>query len=317
MDSLSLPAPSADSRLDLFLSIATGHSRAFVKSQIEKGGVVVNGAAVVKPSFKVRPGDSISAEFSTEAKLDLMPIAAALDVLYEDESLLVINKPQGWVVHPAVGHRGETIVHYLLHHLQNSPDFGSMSDTRPGIVHRLDRGTSGCLLVAKNRRTLEELARQFKDREVKKTYEAIAWGRMKERGVFDSAIGRHRSDRKRMSSRTEEGREARTDWHRLGVFRTFSHVQLHPRTGRTHQLRVHLTEAGHAIVGDKLYGKQNRKCPHLDSEIRNAMAEFEFPMLHARELVFTHPRTREPIHTVAPAPEIFTSFLEKLRRLDQ
>jgi 23S rRNA pseudouridine1911/1915/1917 synthase len=317
------PSTGHANRLDLFLSVRTGRSRAFVKSQIEKSAIDVNGEVVTKPSHRLRPGDVIGARFEAERDFDLIPVEARLDILYEDADVLVLNKQQGWVVHPAAGHRGETVVHYLLHYLRNCSDFSQTSLVRPGIVHRLDRGTSGCLLVAKNRTALESLCLQFKNRAVKKQYEAIAFGVMNERGTFRSSIGRHPADRKRMTSRTlggGEGREAETEWVRLQAFNRFSHVALFPLTGRTHQLRVHLTENGHAIVGDPVYGKRSSSKSvkgKLSPILENAMAELKHPFLHAKALHFFQPTTGDLIQVEATRPANFQKFLSLLSELDK
>ena len=249
---------------------------------------------------------------------NVVPTKGDLAILYEDDSLLVLNKAQGVVIHPAIGHRGETLVHHLLYYLQGSPEFPTLSPTRPGIVHRLDRGTSGLLLVAKNRDALEELSRQFKQREIKKEYEAIAYGAMKTAsGRFESTIGRDPKDRKKMSSRSKDGREALTLWTRKEAFHHFTYVRLFPHTGRTHQLRVHLTEASHPIVGDDLYGKgsRTRRAPfHPDVEalVQGATQTF----LHAAALHLVHPSTKKKISFEAPLPENFKTFLDALRKYD-
>ncbi len=309
-------AELAEQRLDLFLSVQTGESRAFIKFQIQRGNVFLNGQVIEKPSQTVRLGDEVRTSFKSEIRLELKPVEKKLDILYEDEALLVLNKPQGWVVHPAAGHRGETLVHYLLHYLQKNPAFSQSAFGRPGIVHRLDRGTSGCLVIAKSRPILEKLASQFKEREVKKQYEAIVWGKMQDKGHFKTCIGRHPIDRKRMSSKSLDGKEAETGWERIGVSEHFSHVALYPRTGRTHQLRVHLSEAGHSIVGDSLYGKRLRKTEHLDSSIPQFLTKVSFPFLHAKVIAFTHPLTGNLISATAPRPTIFDDLLKVLRTGD-
>jgi 23S rRNA pseudouridine1911/1915/1917 synthase len=310
--------PSAH-RLDLFLSVKTGRSRAYVKLQISKAAVSVNRAIVDKPSQKLRLGDVVEVKFGPEKALDLVPVEKPLDILFEDADLIVINKPQGWVVHPAAGHKGETLVHYLLYHMQHSTEFRETSGSRPGIVHRLDRGTSGCLIVAKNRTALEKLAAQFKIRAVKKQYEAIVYGKMKESGSFRNSIGRHPTDRKKMSSRTLEARDAVTDWKKAEAFPHFTLVDCFPLTGRTHQLRVHLSEGGHPIVGDPLYGKRAaaRMNSHLHPSIEAAIAPLENPFLHARKLSFFQPSTGKPIEVDAKRPEGFDQFVSLLREHDR
>lgn len=302
-------------RLDVFLSRASSQSRAFIQAQIAAGNVNVNGERAAKASRKLRPGDVVSGELAPEEPLDLAPVRGDLAILHEDESLLVLNKAQGIVVHPAAGHRGETLVHHLLHHFQSAPEFLETSPTRPGIVHRLDRGTSGVLLVAKSRAVHEALSKAFKLRHIKKEYEAIAWGVMKEKGVFESTIGRDPKNRKKMSSRAPEGREALTRWARARAFRHFTHVALFPHTGRTHQLRVHLSEARHPIVGDELYGRAPRGLA-LPAPLEEALRGATETFLHAKRLELAHPVTGKPLVFTAPRPERFENLLSLLERWD-
>jgi len=306
-------------RLDVFLAKKTGESRSFIKNQILHGQVQVNSMPVTKVSERLKPGDVVSGAFQQEIQTKLEPIAYPLDILFEDEALVIINKPQGMVVHPAPGHRGETLVHYLLHHLEQNRDFLELEKTRPGIVHRLDRGTSGVLVVAKNRKALEKMALQFKARTLKKIYEAIVWGRTKPEGTIKSALGRHVSDRKKMSSRTRKSREALTIFKRLMEFPHFSHLEVHPWTGRTHQIRVHLSEAGHPIVGDELYATrslENRK-KQLSPMLPTALETITAPFLHARDLEFTHPLTGRLLRISALRPTHFQKFLDLIRGFDK
>lgn len=300
-------------RLDLAVSVNLGRSRSFAKFQIESKAVSVNGKGVEKPSFLLKPGDEVEIKVVEEAQISLEPIAKDLEILFEDEHCLVINKPQGWVVHPASGHKGETLVNYLLHHFKENA-FRESASLRPGIVHRLDKGTSGCLVIARNRPALENLSAQFKDRKVEKEYEAIVWGKMKETGIFTGAIGRHHTDRKKMTTKQQGGREASTRWSLAWTDLRFSHVKLFPLTGRTHQLRVHLAEAGHAIVGDPVYGKRNRPLDKLPLSVQQLLTGLEFPFLHARRLVFFHPVTQKRVEFLANRPTQFSHLLEELVR---
>lgn len=308
------------SRLDLFLSRVTGQSRQFTQFQIKKGRIRCNDSVVMKPAHALKAGDQVTGHFEERPATDVAPVQRELDILYEDDSLIALNKPQDMVVHPAAGHRGPTLVNYLLHHLQSSPDFQQMPALRPGIVHRLDRGTSGVIVVAKNRSALEALALQFKSREVKKEYEAIAWGKMRLGGRFESAVGRDKRDRKKMSSKTEKGRVAMTRWESTEGFRHFTLVSLFPHTGRTHQLRVHLSEGGHPIVGDSLYGKrsmQRRRGDEIAESIQDFVARSEHPFLHARKLELRHPVSGALLVLEAPRPELFNDFVELLRAEDR
>ncbi|MEZ4751887.1 MAG: RluA family pseudouridine synthase [Bdellovibrionota bacterium] len=307
---------SQGERLDAFLSREAKESREFVQDQVRKGLVFVNGRPTSKNSLRLRPGDTLSGRFVAPPPMNVEARPGSLDILFEDDDLLVLNKPQGIAVHPAPGLRADTLVHYLLHYLRHS-EFAQMSEIRPGIVHRLDIGTSGILLVAKHRHSQDRLAKQFAERDIQKQYEAIVWGHMGQLGRFESSIGRHVTDRKRMSSRTEQGREALTRWERIAlVGPCFTHVRLFPHTGRTHQLRVHLTEAGYPIVGDPLYvrraaaGLINKLVPDL----RTRVQALKYPFLHARRLEFTHPMSGETMAFEQNAPEVFQSFLETFPR---
>ena len=301
-------------RLDSFLSRASQKSREFVQEQIQAGRVQINGKVAAKSSARLKPGDRIEVIFIVEPALGLIPVPGNLDILFEDEAILVLNKAQGVVVHPAAGHRGETLVHHLLHHFGNAEHFSALSPTRPGIVHRLDRGTSGVLLVAKQREVQENLSRQFKERVTKKEYESLAWGKMKDRGSFDSMIGRHRTDRKKMSSKTLKGRTALTHFQTSLRFAHVSHVHLFPHTGRTHQLRVHCAEAGNPILGDALYATRSvsLQTKQLHETIQATLAEIKYPFLHAKKLSFLHPQTNESLSFEAPRPANFQTMLDLL-----
>lgn len=310
------------SRLDVFLVTQTGRSRMFLKEQIEAGNVTINGTPCLKTSSKVRPGDRVSFRFKEAAPADLEPVDGSLAILFEDESLLVINKRQGDVVHPGAGHRGHTLVNYLLHHLRDVSTFAEQGTgenaERPGIVHRLDRGTSGVMIVAKSRQVQETLSRQFKDRLVKKEYEAVVWGKPGDRSIWRSSIGRDPNDRKKMSSKSERGRDSVTRWERQRAFQHFAHLVLFPHTGRTHQIRVHCAEAGFPIVGDSLYGRNKTpvRLRGLDEEIANLAAALPETLLHARALTFLHPLTQKEQRIEAARPDAFTQFLELLERKD-
>jgi len=306
-------------RLDRFLSRATGESRSFIKGQILSARVLVNGNPTADPSHTVRESDTVSVSFKERVGREIEPIEAPLDILFEDETFLVLNKPQGVVVHPAPGHQGETLVHHLLHHLQNAPSFTELSPSRPGIVHRLDRGTSGILCVAKTRHALEALCLQFKERRVKKQYEALVWGKMKAlSGTFSTVVGRDSRDRKKMSSRTAQGRDALTHWKIVRAYPHFALLELTPHTGRTHQLRVHLCEAGHSVVGDDLYGRgaHPRRLAALPEALQGPTAEITQTFLHARSLTCFHPGTGEPMVFTAPRPVLFQNFLDLLETGD-
>lgn len=303
------------SRLDLFLQSQTGKSRTFVQEQIEAGNVSQNGRVIQKASQKVHAGDTITGILNSESETDLEPIEHPLSILYEDDYFLCLNKEQGTVVHPAAGHRGETLVHYLLYYLKNHAPFKEFPPERPGIVHRLDRGTSGVLLVAKDRKNQDLLQSLFKNRQITKEYEAVVWGTPRKEGRFQSVIGRDKRDRKKMSSQTATGRDALTLYKTLETFSHFSHMALHPKTGRTHQLRVHLTEAGFPIVGDTLYGAKtlSKRTHVLPQSLKVWLESVSMTFLHAKALAFKHPITGKELRVEAKRPEIFDKFLELLK----
>lgn len=307
-------------RLDTLLVEITGETRSFLQNQIEQGRVLLNGQTTTKPSAFVRSGDVLQAEWkAAPPPAGAVAVAGDLKIILEDEDLLVVDKPQGLVVHPAPSHQGETLVHYLLHHMESDADFSETSADRPGIVHRLDKGTSGLMLIAKNRHAQAALTTQFKDRKIKKMYEAVVWDTLPGHGRFESKIGRDPVNRRKMSSRTHKGRDALTDWKSVRDFRHFSHVALFPHTGRTHQLRVHLTEAKHPIVGDPLYGKgltpARRK--NLSPALADWIAGLDATLLHAAQLRFEHPTSHKAVHLLAPRPPVFDKTLQLLEAEDQ
>jgi 23S rRNA pseudouridine1911/1915/1917 synthase len=274
-------------RLDLFLvNRERDISRSALQRLIELGRIRINDQ-VVKPSHKIKPGDRITMDVPKPEPLSMKGEAIPLEVLFEDESLLVLNKPSGIVVHPAPGNWTGTLVNALLHHFQTSG--GTMSaiggKERPGLVHRLDKETSGVMVIAKTDTAHRALAAQFKLHTITRVYEALVWGVPKKgRGMIELAIGRDVKDRKTFSSRTTSPKESVTEYvvdRRYG--KAAAHVLLYPRTGRTHQLRVHLTSLGHPILGDHTYGGR-KVCTIADVEVPRVM-------LHARTLGFTHPVT--------------------------
>ena len=296
-------------RLDTFLRTKfPAVSRVALKRLIEQGHVRVNGQTV-KPAHSPRAGEQIEIHWPEARPAEAQPEAMPLDILFEDKSLLVLNKPAGRVVHPAAGNEEHTLVNALLHHCAGQLS-GIGGVARPGIVHRLDKETSGCLVVAKNDETHVALARQFAAREVGKIYNAIVCGELaRDTGEIHAAIARHPTHRKRMAVRDDKsGRAAHTSWRVLERLNsaTFVEVQLH--TGRTHQIRVHFQFLGCPLVGDVTYGaRQNKKLTELTGY------EPARVMLHARELSFVHPRTRKEMSFEAPLPEDFREALKCLR----
>jgi 23S rRNA pseudouridine1911/1915/1917 synthase len=255
----------------------------------------------------VRIGDVVAITRPAPEAWDVAPEAIALDIVFEDEHLVVVDKPAGLVVHPAPGHRTGTLVNALLHHCH---DLAGVGDAlRPGIVHRLDQGTTGILVVAKNDATHRGLASQFEDHSIERTYRAIARGAPKAlEGRVDQPIGRHPGDRKRMSVRARSGRRAVTNWRVLERFAASHHawLELRPETGRTHQIRVHLSSIGLPLAGDRVYGRARAKSS-------GGLPALERPALHAASLGFVHPASGERLHFESPLPADLEALLAVLR----
>jgi 23S rRNA pseudouridine1911/1915/1917 synthase len=298
-------------RLDVFLvNRERDISRAAIQRLIEQGRVKINGH-VVKPSQKIKPGDVIAFDIPKAEPLTLKGEAIPLEILYEDDALLVLNKPSGLVVHPAPGHWSGTLVNALLHHFETSG--GTVSTIggkeRPGLVHRLDKDTSGVMVIAKTDQAHRQLAGQFKHHTITRVYEALIWAVPKKgHGLIELAIGRDTKERKKFSARTTNPKESVTEYkvdHRYG--KVAAHVLLYPRTGRTHQLRVHLTSLGHPILGDLTYG--GRKVCTID--------EVAIPrvMLHARTLGFHHPVTGKFHEYTRPSPPDMDAVMRALDQL--
>lgn len=286
-------------RLDVLLSGACALTRSRVGQLIRDGFAQVDGRAETKPGSRPKAGAALSLALPPEKSAEAKPQDLPLHILYEDDFLAVVEKPCGMVVHPAAGNADGTLVNALLHHLSNLSGIGGVM--RPGIVHRLDKDTSGLLLVAKRDDAHLELSRQLKDREMEKHYLAVVEGVMKEpRGVVDAPIARSKTDRKRMAI-DREGRSAVTEWKLVEELKNASLLDVHLITGRTHQIRVHMAFAHHPVAGDPIYGHKNGlAAPRL--------------MLHAFSLAFTHPATKERLRFEAPPPEAFVRALEKLKK---
>ncbi len=257
----------------------------------------VNGEPV-RAKYKVKPGDIVQLRVPDPTPLDLPAEPIPLHIVFEDECMLVVDKPPGMVVHPAPGHSTGTLVNALLHHCKDLSGIGGVE--RPGIVHRLDKDTSGLVLVAKSELAHRSLARQFKQREIKKVYLALVRGNvLQDKGVIDLAIGRHKIHRKKMAVRQEGGRSASTAFEVIARYPHFSYLRLFPKTGRTHQIRVHVAEMGHPILSDKIYGGKLEKHMILPRQA-----------LHAHQLEIRHPISGEPKVFVSPLPEDLDLFLK-------
>jgi 23S rRNA pseudouridine1911/1915/1917 synthase len=296
-------------RLDTFLRRQfPAVSRGAIQRLIEQGHIRVNGRAT-KPTHSPRAGETIEVEWPEARPAEAQPEAIPLDILFEDEALLVLNKPAGLVVHPAAGHEEHTLVNALLHHCAGQLS-GIGGVARPGIVHRLDKETSGCMVVAKNDETHLALSTQFAGRQVEKKYHAIICGELaREEGNIRAAIARHPSHRKRMAVRDDENaRAAHTSYRVLERLREATLVEALLHTGRTHQIRVHFQFLGHPLLGDDTYGqRQNRRLTEL--------IHYEAPrvMLHAYQLSFIHPRSGKKLSLTAPRPEDMEDALRFLR----
>ena len=291
------------------MSVLAEHSRSQIQKLIADGHVTHAGArarAVAKANATVRAGDTVAVDIPDATPSALAREALPLDILYQDADVAVLNKPAGMVVHPGAGHASGTLVNALLHHLPDLSGIGG--EQRPGIVHRLDRGTSGVMVIAKNDTAHHELTRQFQDREVEKEYIALVWGVVQAGRRIDAAIGRDPGNRQKMSARAKHAREAVTRITRAHPLRGLTLCQVAIHTGRTHQIRVHLSAIGHPIVGDALYGGVHRR---VAGDIR-AVQRLTRPFLHAARLVFDHPRDGRRMEFIAPLPDDLQDVLEEL-----
>ena len=299
---LFCPEPEdAGSRLDAFLALnLEGKTRSAVQKLMDQGKVLVNGKTGRK-NDKVKPGDSIQVEIPEPEPLELLPQDIPLDIVYEDEHLLVVNKPKGMVVHPAPGNPDGTLVNALLYHCGESLS-GINGVIRPGIVHRIDKDTSGLLMVAKNDLAHQSLAAQIAAHTFTRMYNTVVYGNLKtDEGTISAPIARHPTDRKKMAV-VPGGREAVTHYRVLERLSGFTLVECRLETGRTHQIRVHMAHIGHPVAGDPVYGP--KKC----------ITSLNGQCLHARLLGFVHPATGEYMEFDSGLPPYFTDFLEKLRR---
>ncbi len=299
---MTFTADLSGERLDAFLArVAPEMSRAAAQRLIEEGCVTLNGKKP-KKNDRLSEGDQVSLTIPEPKEVDIAPKEIPLEIVYEDEDVLVINKPKGLVVHPAAGHQDDTLVNALLFARGDSLS-GVGGELRPGIVHRIDKDTSGLLAVAKNDLAHTVLASQLKDHSMARTYEAIVCGNLKaDSGTVDAPIGRHPSDRKKMCVTARNGKDAVTHWEVVARYQGYTHIRCRLETGRTHQIRVHMAHIGHPILGDTVYG---RKKPELGQDSQ---------CLHAGILCFAHPRDGHPVIVHAALPEYFTEVLVKLKK---
>jgi 23S rRNA pseudouridine1911/1915/1917 synthase len=305
---LTVPDDSDGIRLDRFLaSVIADRSRSQIQRLIKEQSVKVAGR-IAKSNQPVKTGQTVVVDVPEPIEARPKPEALALPILYQDADIIVVDKPAGMVVHPAAGHATGTLVNALLHHVDDLSGIGG--EKRPGIVHRLDRGTSGLMVVAKHDAAHEELARQFHDREVEKEYFALVWGVVQAGRRIDTPIGRDPGNRKKMSARSRRSREAVTRIARvehLNPALTLAQIAIY--TGRTHQIRVHLSAIGHPVVGDALYGGVRRRVP---GDVR-AVTHLQRPFLHAARLVFKHPIDGRQMEFTSELPEDLQLVLDELR----
>lgn len=289
----------AEERLDKYLaSIYEEQSRSFFQKLIKEGQVLVNGIPE-KANYRLSPEDTISVTIPKAQEVEILPEDIPLDILYEDEDVLIVNKPKGMVVHPSAGHFSGTLVNAVLYHCRDSLS-GINGEIRPGIVHRIDMDTTGALIVCKNDAAHVFIAQQIKEHTVTRRYRGIVKGYVKEEnGVIQGAIGRHPTERKKMAINEKNGKPAVTHYRVLRHFDKHTYMEFELETGRTHQIRVHMASIGHPLLGDTLYGNGKNDC-HLQGQT-----------LHAMVIGFIHPSTRQYMEFEAPLPEYFVDLLEK------
>ena len=302
---LTLTATSEDrgARIDAWLAAhVEGLTRSAAAKLLESGGVAVNGASAAK-NYRLTGGETVEVTRPEAEEIAVEPQDIPLDVVYEDQDVIVVNKPVGLVVHPALGHPDGTLVNALLHHCGDSLS-GIGGEKRPGIVHRIDRDTSGLIIAAKNDAAHLALSAQLSDHTLARTYECLVMGNLRQdSGTVDAPIGRHPSDRKKMAVEPRNGRRAVTHWEVIARYNGVTHVRCRLETGRTHQIRVHMAYIGHPILGDTVYG---RKKPELGQSSQ---------CLHAGALCFQHPRDGHPVMVFAELPQYFRDVLDKLEKM--
>ena len=311
----TVDADSVGERIDKFISEAVGVSRSLVSKLIENGSVSVNGKSAAK-NYKLRANDTLEVVFPEPEPDEALPEDIPLDIIYEDSDIIVINKPKGMIVHPATGIYTGTLVNALLYHCKDSLS-GIGGVIRPGIVHRIDKDTSGLLVVAKNDEAHIALSEQLKTHTVSRIYHAIALGNIKDDcGTVNKPIGRHPTERKKMAvilDPSRAAREAITHYEVIGRFATptgrFTYVKCKLETGRTHQIRVHMASIGHPLLGDGVYGGQGTKFESTSASLISGQC------LHAKELELIHPRTGEKMHFECDLPENFAAVIEKLEKI--
>lgn len=299
---ICVPESASGQRIDKFLSdFLDGQSRSYLQKLVKEGRVFVQGKSV-KANYRIAEGEEIRLEIPELEEPDILPENIPLDIIYEDDDLLVVNKPKGMVVHPSAGHYSGTLVNALLYHCAGNLS-GINGVLRPGIVHRIDMDTTGSLVVCKNDFSHNSLAEQLKIHSISRRYRAIVHGVLKEdEGTLEAPIGRHPVDRKKMAVNYKNGKEAVTHYRVLEHFRQYTYIECRLETGRTHQIRVHMASIGYPLLGDAVYGPS--RCPF----------KLQGQTLHAQVLGFLHPRTGAYMEFEAPLPEYFSELLRKLQK---
>jgi len=298
----SVAADEAGVRLDKYIALKLGddYSRMYVKTLMQKGSILVNGQKV-KHHYSVFYGDDVSVSVDEEflAEVNVSPENIPIDIIYEDECLIIVDKASGMVVHPGAGNKTGTLVNAVLYHCGKLPE--TDDKVRPGVVHRLDKETSGIIVVAKNARALRSLGKQFQNRTVKKQYLALVRGVVEmDNGIVDVPLGRHSFDRKKMAVKIETGRSAKTIYHVKKRFKNFTFVELELETGRTHQIRVHMKYLGHPVLGDTVYGTKH---------------EINRVALHAHRIRFTHPVEGKTVEFCSPMPKDMEEVIENAEKI--
>lgn len=300
MDNLNLICEEENIRIDRYLSSHSDLSRSFIQKLSEEGKITVNGK-VVKSSYKVSLNDEIHVEVPEMENLETKPENIPLDILYEDSDLIVINKPKGMIVHPASGIYTGTLVNALLYHCKDLSGINGV--LRPGIVHRIDKDTTGCIIACKNDFTHVEIAKQLETKTCHREYRAIVMGNIiHDNGMIDAPIGRDARDRQKMTVTDKGSRDARTHFQVLERFGKSTYIECALETGRTHQIRVHMKYINHPVMGDEKYGK---KCSYMNTNGQ---------VLHAYKITFVHPRTQKEMTIEAPLPDYFNELLDILRK---
>ena len=319
--SINLITQSEDNnlRVDVFVNKKESTlSRTRIKNLILKGKLKLNGKVINSPSHKVLKGDKINLEIPEPKKASLKSFDFKLNIIYEDDDLLVINKPAGIIMHPGAGNYDNTIVNALMHYCKgNLSNIGD--ELRPGIVHRIDKDTSGLVVIAKNNETHENLSKQFNEHTIIRVYQALIWGKLRpQSGKIETLITRSSKNRQLMEVGISKGKMAITNYKTLEIFEndktpTFSFIECLLETGRTHQIRVHMSYKGNNILGDKKYKKKFKKFKNIDEELEKSILKLDRQFLHAKVLGFTHPRTGEELEFSSILPKELDNILKKLR----